>query len=328
MPTLYPLTFKPIFRDYLWGGHLLAEMLGKPIPLGETCAESWEIVDHGADQSCVASGRLAGSTLSELVQKYPQELFGRTSPPQAFPLLFKFLDAQKTLSVQVHPNDAYGATLNPPDLGKTEAWVVIAAEEGSKIYSGLKSGVDQDTLKAAIENGTCEDCLHAFEPAPGDCVFIPAGTVHALGSGLVIAEIQQASDTTFRLFDWNRVDKDGKPRELHIDQALEVIDFNKGPVEAVVPKPTTAEGVETLVECDYFTLARRKHETETTIGGDDRFHLLATLEGSFEFQVQGGSKEKVCGEISKGEVLLLPAASGELTIVPDKSTTLLDIYLP
>ena len=179
-------------------------MLGKVLGEGEDYAESWELVDHGADQSVVVGGALAGMTLGQLVAEHGEELLGRHAGLGQFPLLLKFLDCNRTLSVQVHPNDVQGALLDPPDLGKTEAWVVLAADAGSKIYAGLKAGVTREDLRAALEAGTCEACLHQFEPQVGDCVFIRAGTVHALGAGLVIAEIQQASDTTFRLFDWNR----------------------------------------------------------------------------------------------------------------------------
>src|SRR3954451_2888303 len=165
-------------------------------------------------------------------------LFGRKRQHPQFPLLFKFLDCQRVLSVQVHPNNEQAAKLDPPDLGKTEAWVVLAADPGSKIYAGLKSGVDRKALAAAVASGRCEECLHEFEPRVGDCVFIEAGTVHALGAGLLIAEIQQDSDTTFRLFDWNRAHKTGKPRPLHIEQSLDTINYKRGPVQPVRRKAT------------------------------------------------------------------------------------------
>src|SRR5262249_33622319 len=147
-------------------------------------------------------------------------------------------DAQKTLSVQVHPNDDQAAEQEPPDLGKTEAWVVLAAEPGSKIYAGVRPGIDQTDLARAIEEGTSDAGLHQFEPRVGDCVFLEARTVHALGAGLLIAEIQQASDTTYRLFDWNRRDRDGQQRQLHIAESLATIDFARGPVGPQRPRPT------------------------------------------------------------------------------------------
>src|SRR5262249_22949406 len=148
------------------------------------------------------------------------------------------LDAAHMLSVQVHPNDEQAALQTPPDLGKTEAWIILAAEPGSKVYVGLRPGVDPQQLAEAIAAGTCEELLYGFEPCAGDCLFIPAGTVHALGAGLLVAEIQQSSDTTFRLFDWNRVGPDGKPRTLHVEQALAVVDFDRGPIAPQQPQPT------------------------------------------------------------------------------------------
>ena len=281
MPTLPPLRFKPILREYLWGGRRLGTELGKPIGDGDHYAESWEVVDHGADQSVVADGPLAGTTLHELVTQHGPALFGRHHPQRQFPLLFKFLDCQQTLSVQVHPNDEQAAKLDPPDLGKTEAWVVLAAEPGSKIYAGLKPGVDRDTLERELAAGTCETCLHEFEPRVGDCMFIEAGTVHALGAGLLIAEIQQASDTTFRLFDWNRVDRDGQPRQLHIEQALDVIDFARGPVNPLPPQPTDQAARRTPGRVRQVRPRSLADSTQPQpCRSDDRFHILAVVEGA------------------------------------------------
>jgi len=196
---MHPLPLAPVYRRYLWGGRRFATLLGRELPPGDDFAESWELVDRAADQSRVAAGPLAGTTLGELVRDRCRELLGRHAPRAAFPLLFKFLDACRDLSVQVHPDDARAARLVPPDLGKTEAWYVIDAAAGSRIYAGLRDGVDRAALAAAVRAGRCSDVLHSFEPQPGDCVFIPAGTVHALGAGLVIAEIQECSDVTYRL---------------------------------------------------------------------------------------------------------------------------------
>src|SRR5688572_11755659 len=265
------LRFQPLFRRYLWGGRRLGTMLGKPIGDGDDYAESWEIVDHDADQSVVAAGPLAGRTLTELMRHHREELLGRHAAHEHFPLLLKYLDCQRTLSVQVHPNDEQAAKLDPPDLGKTEAWVVLAAEPGSRIYAGLKPGVDRMTLERELARGNCEACLHEFEPRVGDCLLIEAGTVHALGAGLLVAEIQQASNTTFRLFDWNRLDADGKPRALHVEQSLDTIDYNRGPVNPLLPQPTQNPNVERLVACDKFVLDRWHFDTPQTIENDDRF---------------------------------------------------------
>lgn len=323
----YLLRFEPLFRRYLWGGRRLATMLGKPLGAGDDYAESWEIVDHGDDQSVVRNGPLAGRTLGALVREQGRELIGRHDAPAAsplsFPLLMKFLDCNRTLSVQVHPNDAQAARLDPPDRGKTESWVVVAADPGSKIYAGLKSGVTREQLASALAAGNCESCLHEFEARQGDCVFIPAGTVHALGAGLVIAEIQQASDTTFRLFDWNRVDADGQPRPLHIDQSLATIDFARGPVSPQRPQSTGEPGRERLVECDKFVLDRLTVDRPFAVGGDDRFHLLSVIDGTV-----ATTDARDRQQLARGDTALAPAAAGRVELAPRGRATVLDICLP
>lgn len=314
-----PLCFRPLLKEYVWGGRRLGTLLGKPLGEGDRYAESWEIVDHGVDQSVVADGPFAGTTLHELVEKHGSELFGRHHPQRQFPLLLKFLDAQLTLSVQVHPNDEQGALLSPPDLGKTEAWVVLAAEPGSKIYAGLKPGVDREQLQKSLAAGKCDECLHQLEPKMGDCIFLDAGTVHALGDGLVIAEIQQASNTTFRLFDWNRIDRDGKPRPLHIEESLATIDFARGPVAPQLPAATDRPHVERLVACDKFVLDRWRFDSPQKCGGDERCHLVAVLEGAID----------VAGRrLERGGSLLIPAACANAVFEPLDSAVLLDMYLP
>jgi mannose-6-phosphate isomerase len=323
MRTLPPIRFRPILREYLWGGRRLGSELGKPIGDGDHYAESWEIVDHGQDQSVVINGPLAGKTLHELVVECGPSLFGRHHSRPLFPLLFKYLDAHQTLSVQVHPNDAQAASLDPPDLGKTEAWVVLAAEPGSKIYAGLRPGVDRLQLEQAVREGRCEDCLHTFKPAAGDCVFIEAGTVHALGAGLLIAEIQQASDTTFRLYDWNRVDRDGKPRPLHIRQSLETIDFDRGPVGPRKPQPTGRPGVERLVACDKFVLERWRLDQSAPLTVDQRFHIVSVIEGRLDVSAQESRHE-----LKRGDTILLPASSADVELSPRGEAVFVDMYLP
>ena len=322
MSTLLPLRFAPVLREYIWGGRRLAE-LGKPLRDGDHYAESWEIVDHGDDQSIVAHGPFAGSKLHDLVLSHGAALFGRHHPQRQFPLLFKFLDCQRTLSVQVHPNDEQAAKLDPPDLGKTEAWVVLAAEPGSRIYAGLKPGIDRATLERKLARGEVEACLHQFEPKVGDCVLIEAGTVHALGAGLLVAEIQQASDTTYRLFDWNRVDRDGKPRPLHIEEALDTIDYSRGPVDPRQPQPTEQPNVERLVSCDKFVLDRWRIRDGRRLVSENRFHILAVIEGQATLQ-----SEKGAYKLRRGDTLLVVACCHEVEIEPQDSAVLLDIYLP
>lgn len=323
MPLNYPLIFEPTFRDYIWGGRRLGTVLGKPIPAEGDFAESWEVVDHGEDQSIVANGPLKGKTLGELVRESPQELFGSKLVTKTFPLLFKFLDANRDLSIQVHPDDTQGAKLDPPDLGKTEAWYILDAEPDAKLYVGMKEGITRERLANAVETGTIVDCMHVIEPRPGDCFFIPAKTVHALGKGLLVAEIQQASNTTFRLFDWNRTGPDGKPRPLHIEQSLATTDFERGPVEPRKPQLTSDPAIERLVTCEKFVLDRWQFDGRKSIGGEDGFHIVAVLDGKIRT-----SHAQLDQCLGKGSTFLIPAKCGPLQINAVQPTLLLDMYLP
>ncbi|MEO1527104.1 MAG: type I phosphomannose isomerase catalytic subunit [Planctomycetota bacterium] len=311
----YPLQFEPLIKQTIWGGNRLGTLLGKGIGEEGNYAESWEIVDHGEDQSVVTNGPLAGQTLSNLMSQHGPWLMGDAAH-DGFPLLLKYLDCNRVLSVQVHPDDAYGATMEVPDLGKTEAWYVVAAEPDSLIYAGLKAGVDRAALSEAMAAGETDSVLHSFHPDPGDCVFIPAGTVHALGAGLVIAEIQQSSNTTFRLFDWNRVGADGNPRPLHIEQSLEVSDYDSGPVQAR-KSDSNAEGWQNLIRCEKFRL-RTLESGEDTIGGDGEFHVLTVPTGEVTLETDA---ETVA--LSRGQSTLLPASMGECRVRLAPESTLL-----
>lgn len=320
---LYPLRFPPILRRHIWGGRRIETSLGKPLPPGDDWSESWEISDHGADQSTVEFGPLAGATLHQLVERHGRALLGRHHPQKQFPLLLKFLDGHQTLSVQVHPNDAQAARLNPPDYGKTEAWYVVEAEPKSVIYAGLKSGVDRDTLLAAIRRGTCEECLNSFPAAVGQCVLVPAGTVHALGAGILVAEIQQSSDTTYRLFDWNRPGPDGRLRPLRTEEGLTVVDFARGPIQPERPRATERPEVSRLVECDKFIWDRVEFNSPFSMGGDDRCHVVVVLAGAI--QMEG---DPACRSCLPGGTALLPASLGAVRLTPQGRTVLLDAYLP
>ena len=336
MLPLYPLRFEPLLKRYLWGGRRLGTELGKAIGEGSDYAESWEVASHQAGESIVANGPFAGTPLSRLVASRGRELLGRHAPLPRFPLLFKFLDCQQNLSVQVHPNDAAAARLDPPDLGKTESWLILDAAPGSVVYAGLAPGVTPDSLSACLPSGRVDDCLASFEPQVGDCIFIPAGTVHALGAGLLVAEIQQASDTTYRLFDWNRLGPDGRPRKLHIEQALAAIDYSAVATQPQRPQATDRPHVERLVSCDKFVLDRWRLAGPALVGGDQRFHILSVIEGELFAGAPGAldSNRPIAADnvmvlaLKRGQTILLPASLGEVAIAPRQECVLLDMYLP
>lgn len=322
---MHPLLLDPVYRRYLWGGRRFASALGRDLPPGDDFAESWELVDRPApDQSVVAAGPLAGRTLGDLVRGHGHDLFGRHAPLAAFPLLFKFLDARRDLSVQVHPDDARAARLVPPDRGKTEAWYVVAAEPGSRIYAGLSPGAGQADLAAAIRVGDCAGVLHSFEARKGDCIFIPAGTVHAIGAGLLVAEIQQSSDVTYRLFDWNRTGPDGQPRPLHVEAGVEAV-TRFGPVMPVPPQATADPATKRLVTSDYFLFEEVRPSAAWEIGGDDACHVLAVLDGTLAFDDPWHLPS-----VGRGRTILLPAAIGRQTlhVAPGTPPTLLHVALP
>jgi mannose-6-phosphate isomerase len=322
MTALYPLRFRPVLRRYLWGGRRL-ESLGKVLGKGTDFAESWEVVDRGADQSVVAAGPLSGRTLGDLVREFERPLLGRHAGAARFPLLFKFVDAHDRLSLQVHPDDVRASRLDPPDLGKTEAWVVLDVQPHSYVYAGLRPGIDRHMLKHELARRTAELCCERLEPRVGDCFFLPAGVVHALGPGLLVAEMQQASDTTYRLYDYDRVGPDGRLRPLHVSEALEAIDYDYGPVRAQTPQPTGLPGVERLVACPQFVLDRWSLSGAHRAGGDDRFHILVVLEGAIDV-----SGDPLAEPLSAGGVMLLPAQTGVVDVQSRETAVVLDAYLP
>lgn len=311
-----PLLFAPVFRDYVWGGRRLETLLDKRLPEDGIVAESWELVDHGETQSRVLDGPWENWTLQELVRQFPKALIG-PGKHDRFPLLLKYLDCQHNLSIQVHPNDEQAAQLSPPDLGKTEAWLVLQADPGSRIYAGLQPGVDQAELVKLLDGGQAETALAWLEPAEGDCLLIPAGVVHALGAGLVVAEIQQSSDTTYRLDDWNRVDARGNSRELHRQAGLAVVDFQAGPMQLQKSQATDEPQVETLVRCQQFQFDRIHLTVPLTLHDEGRFRILSVLDGTVCVE---GRPER---SLTKGQTCLLPAACGKRTLTPLRPSVLI-----
>jgi mannose-6-phosphate isomerase len=323
---LGPLRFAPILRQLIWGGRRLGTVLHKPIGEAKDYAESWELSDYRDVVSVVTEGNLAGTSLRELVRKRGTELLGPAlAPSDQFPLLVKFIDAHDVLSVQVHPDDEKGRRL-AGDSGKTETWVVVSAEPGSLIYAGLKKGVTREQFAAAIASGSVEPLLHRFHPRPGDCLLIEAGTVHAIGAGVLLAEIQQMSDATFRVDDWGRIGSDGKPRELHISQALESTDYDRGPVGPLQPVvETRPDGNlrERLARCPYFSVERWHLSRPVMLGSFERFTIVMNLRGAAEVRHAGSN-----WRLKFGQTLLLPASVGPCEVSPDGEAVLLTCTVP
>jgi mannose-6-phosphate isomerase len=323
---LYPLRFTPILRRLIWGGRRLGSVLHKPIGDASDYAESWEISDYRESVSVVENGPLAGSTIRELIHWYGPGLLGSAlAGHEQFPLLVKYIDAHQDLSVQVHPDDAKGPRL-AGDSGKTETWVIMETDPGSAVYAGLKQGVGRGEFAEAIRSGSVEPLLHRLQPKPGDCILIESGTVHAIGAGVLLAEIQQTSDATFRVFDWGRKGPDGKPRALHIEQALESIEFERGPVEPITPRIDVLPNGdirEHLSHSAYFAVERLTLRNSESVGRPDRFTILMALAGSFDVP-RGGEATRALF----GQTLLLPAALGRCEIVPHGEAKVLCCVVP
>lgn len=313
---LPPLRFHPFARPQIWGGRGLTAW-GKSLPAEGTYGESWELSGHPLHVSVVADGPHAGQSLNALVAKHPTELFGPGTAQREFPLLIKLLDCEELLSVQVHPSDQLAEAILGQPSGKTEAWIVLSARETARIYAGLKPGVDRPALERALDAGTVAECLHEFKPRVGDCLFIAAGTVHAMGGGLVLAEVQQTSDATFRLFDWNRRGPDGKPRALHRDESLRCINWSAGPVSPVTPQPLgelSTAGVEgeSLVRCPYFEIHRVSLTQRWTLPANGWWIGIVT-HGSLELTSEHADTSL---KLRAGETVLIPASCGATTWTP------------
>jgi mannose-6-phosphate isomerase len=323
---LYPLRFEPIYQYRLWGGRNLSGVLSAPLPGDEPIGEAWILSDRDDHQSKVANGALEGKTIGELMATFHGQMMGRQSRFRRFPLLLKFLDAQKMLSVQVHPSDTYPELLPPGETGKTEAWVVIEAEKESRIYAGLRPATTADDLRSALANDTIADRLVGIVPRPGDAVFIPAGTVHSLGNGVVVFEVQQNSDVTFRLYDWGHVDaKTGQPRPLQVDQALACINFEASASGLVTPRVEMTAPVkrEKLFDCEAFQLWRFSGDAPFEVGAMAEPRVLVCIDGSGQVEY-----DDIPYSVGKGDVWLLPAEAGVCSFRPSPKVTLLEIAIP
>jgi len=326
---LYPYRFEPILVERVWGGDTLARF-GKMVSPGQRIGESWEISDRNDAQSIVINGPLKGNTLRQLLERFGSKtLVGTLAPHTApFPLLIKFLDARQRLSLQVHPPAAVAERLQGEP--KTEMWYVLDADDGARLMVGLRRGVRAEDMIRELERDhpSLESYLHTFPVFRGDAVFVPSGRLHALDAGSVLIEVQQNSDTTYRVFDWNRAGLDGKPRGLHISQSLASIDFHDFEPGKVCVAMEEREGnaVQRLVECEHFCahkLTIRSPWPQRCNGSS--FHVLASVEGATILRTSGGREEL----LRVGEVTLLPAALGPYTLAPQaENAALLKVFLP
>src|SRR5438445_12273922 len=270
-----PLQFKPIFQERIWGGQKLAALFGKRLPANKRIGESWEIVDRPEAQSIVRDGPLSGRSLYDLWATFGEELFGKVPDTPRFPLLIKLLDAQEKLSLQVHPPQEIAESLGGE--AKSEFWYVVAAEPNAKIFVGLRKSMTRDQFEDALHSGTVADCVHAIRMKNGDAMFLPSGRFHAIGAGNLLVEVQQNSDTTYRVFDWNRVDDQGERRQLHVDQALQCIDFND-----VDPEPIIPTG-ELLVRHELFEVQKWNLDAQRAVAPLGQFAIVLCLTGALRF---------------------------------------------
>jgi mannose-6-phosphate isomerase len=308
---LYPLTFQPIFKERVWGGRQLETLYQKMLPPGVPIGESWEISDRPGDASVVANGPLAGRDLRWLMDNHAADLLGAgTANGAPFPLLVKILDAREKLSVQVHPPAAQAAKLGGEP--KTEMWYVAAAEPGAELYVGLKNGVTRASFERAIKDGTVANSIQRLPVEKGDAMFLPSGRIHALGAGLVIFEIQQNSDTTYRVFDWNRTGLDGKPRALHVAESLASINFNDFEPRLIKSRYSQNPNLKVryLVDDPLFRVdACQVKRGERIHLRSERAQILAVLRGRL---LVGETDDKLL--LNPGQFVLLPASAGRVTM--------------
>ncbi len=305
-----PLAFDSFLRPQVWGGDALATHLGKTGAGQGPIGESWEISGLPEHPSVVLRGAFAGQSLANLWRSRSLDLVGRTHPSPVFPLFVKWLDCREYLSVQVHPNDSVARAMGHV-CGKSEAWVVVHAEPSARVFAGLRAGVTRDELLARLQAGTVADCLHSFVPKVGDCISLPAGTIHSAGGGVVFAEVQQPSDVTFRLFDWNRVGLDGQPRPLHVDMALKSIAWPQSPVSPVIPLPLNCQrGVhgELLLKTSAFELERYTVRETWPQPHSGEMTIWMVLDGTAVLDSAGNAPHQI---LERGSTVLIPAAAQE-----------------
>lgn len=321
---LYPIKFEPILVSKIWGGTQLSDLLRK-LGRENNLGESWEISAIEGHESIVCNGPLKGTTIVELIEQYGERVLGQHVIDKCgkhFPLLIKYIDAADDLSIQVHPNDAL-AWKKHQSKGKTEMWYVLKAQGDARLLSGFKGNVDAEMIRQAIDAGNFTNLMNSIKVDEGSTFFIPAGRVHAIGKGILLAEIQQSSDITYRLYDYNRIDKNGKKRDLHIEDSLEAInykDVESGRVDYAIGK----NGSATLVKCPYFqtNILEIKGQTTKSYTDIDSFVILMNVSGEAQISTSGGD-----ASLRYGETILIPGEIKDITIYSN-SAKLLEVYIP
>jgi mannose-6-phosphate isomerase len=324
MSELYPLKFEPVLKEKVWGGKALSTCYNKPSS-SDHIGESWEISAVSGDQSVISNGFLAGNNIEELIEVYMGDLTGDSIYEKfgnEFPLLIKFIEAQQDLSIQVHPQNELAKTRHKA-YGKTEMWYILDCRDGAKIYTGFIEGTTKEIYEEALKEGKLENILNVETPKPGDVFFTPAGRVHAIGAGNVLVEIQQTSDITYRIFDWNRKSTGKDKRELHTELALDAIDFNEAG-QSKIKSDRDANESRNLVDCEFFTtnVLTFNKPIEKDYFFNDSFVIYVCIDGHFTISWDGNSDT-----VNKGETVLVPAMIKELTLTPDREATLLEIYI-
>lgn len=323
---VYPLQCEPIYQVRVWGGTWFARHWGRILPDNQSYGESWELSCRKDAMSRVMNGKWSGHTLHELFTQYPVELLGKRCTESwitTFPLLIKFLDATDKLSIQVHPDDRWALQKKTGESGKNEMWYVLDAEPSAKLLVGLVDGVTRTSLTNALVNGEILSLIHEFPVRKGDAIYIPAGTVHAILGGIRLAEIQQNSDTTYRLYDWDRFGLDGVPRPVHLDDALDVIDYNRGPITPTRGLTVNRSGwkYRLLVACPHFVVKEMRVTHLESQVNSDRFEIWMMLSGRGHLSaISGGFR------FSEGETWLIPADLGHYTL--KGNLRFLKIYIP
>ncbi|MFA4853706.1 MAG: type I phosphomannose isomerase catalytic subunit [Bacteroidales bacterium] len=332
MNTLYPLKFRPVFKDKIWGGDKIKKMFGKDFSPLPNCGESWELSGVEGNISVVENGFLAGNDLAELIEVYMCDLVGEKVYEKfglQFPILIKIIDSREWLSIQVHPDDDLAMKRYKANgclsgrQGKSEMWYVLQADENAQLINGFNKELDKKIYLENFNNGTLKEILNVENVKSGDVFYIPAGRVHALGPGICLAEIQQTSDTTYRIYDWDRVDENGKSRELHIEQALAAIDFRhyddyKTDGTFIINQSTN------LVKSPYFTtnIIAIDRPLERDYHSLDSFVIYLCTEGKFTIEYNHGKEP-----VKKGDTILIPAELTDIKLIPDNTAKMLEVFI-